>query len=153
MRLNKKPPHPADLCQNSLKCELAHRKLDIFGVVVRKISSQISIAYTILNLIMGLNSAEKARIMTDTEERAKTAVIELQKLLRDSYSAAQQLKRDIPSEHFPTAYELSSKIRELRKTVEYLRAELNNETMEFELDMSLFTPERLDSSESSASIC
>ena len=91
--------------------------------------------------------------MSDTEESAKTALIELQKLLRDSYGAAQQLKRDIPSEHFPTAYELSSKIRELRKAVEYLRAELNEETMEFDLDMSLFRPDMLDSSESSASIC
>ncbi len=91
--------------------------------------------------------------MTETEERAKTALIELKKLLHDSYTVAQQLKRDIPSEHFPAAYELSSKIRELRKTVEYLRAELNDQTMEFELDLSLFAPERLDSSESSASIC
>jgi len=92
--------------------------------------------------------------MTDnSEERAKAAIIELQKLLRDSFNSAQELKRDIPSEHFPTAYELSSKLRDLRKTVEYLCAELNNQTMEFELDLSLFGPDRLDSSESSASIC
>ena len=94
--------------------------------------------------------------MTDNaEQRAKTAVIALQKLLRDSFGAAQQLKRDIPSEHFPAAYELSKKIRELRKAVEYLSAELNEETLEMDLDidLSIFGPERLDSSESSASIC
>jgi len=91
--------------------------------------------------------------MTDNEERANAAIIELQKLLHDAFNAAQQLKRDIPSEHFPTAYELGSKIREMRKTIEYLRAELSNQTMEFELDLGLFGPDRLDSSESSASIC
>ena len=102
---------------------------------------------------MGLKRAEKASIMTDSEEQAKAAILELQKLLNDSFNAAKELKRDISSEHFPAAYELSSKIRELRKTVEYLRAELNHETMEMELDFSLFGPDRLDSSESSASIC
>lgn len=91
--------------------------------------------------------------MTDSEEQAKAAIIELQKLLQESFNAAQELKRDISSEYFPTAYELSSKIRELRKAVEYLRAELNHETMEMELDFSLFGPDRLDSSESSASVC
>jgi hypothetical protein len=102
---------------------------------------------------MGLKHTKKTSIMTDSEEQAKAAILELQKLLHDSFNAAQELKRDISSEHFPTAYELSSKIRELRKTVEYLRAELNHETMEMELDFSLFGPDRLDSSESSASIC
>ena len=92
--------------------------------------------------------------MTDNgEQRAKTTIIELQQLLRDSFGAAQQLKRDIPSEQFPAAYEISKKIRELRKTLEYLSAELNDETMEMDLDLSIFGPDRLDSSESSASIC
>ena len=87
------------------------------------------------------------------EQRAKTAVIALQKLLRDSFGAAQQLKRDIPSEQFPAAYEISKKIRELRKAIEYLSAELNEETLEMDLDLSIFGPDRLDSSESTASIC
>lgn len=92
--------------------------------------------------------------MTDNaEKRAKAAVIALQKLLRDSFGAAQQLKRDIPGEQFPAAYEISNKIRELRKAVEYLSAELNDETLEMDLDLSIFGPDRLDSSESSASIC
>ena len=92
--------------------------------------------------------------MTDNgEQRAKTAIIALQKLLRDSFGAAQQLKRDIPGEQFPAAYEISNKIRELRKAVEYLSAELNDETQEMDLDLSIFGPDRLDSSESSASIC
>ena len=87
------------------------------------------------------------------QDRAKAAINELQQQLRDAYSAVLRLKRDIPSEQFPTAYELSRTIRDLRKAVEYLRAELNNQTMEFEHDLSLFGPDRLDSSESSASIC
>ena len=92
--------------------------------------------------------------MTDNaEQRAKTTLIALQKLLRDSFGAAQQLKRDIPGEQFPAAYEISNKIRELRKAVEYLSAELNDETQEMDLDLSIFGPDRLDSSESSASIC
>ncbi|MDH3949344.1 MAG: hypothetical protein OEU74_10340 [Gammaproteobacteria bacterium] len=87
------------------------------------------------------------------QDRAIAAINELQQQLRDAYGAVLRLKRDIPSEQFPTAYELSRTIRDLRKAVEYLRAELNNQTMEFELDISLFGPDRLDSSESSASIC
>ena len=89
----------------------------------------------------------------NNEQIAKTAVIALQKLLRDSFGAAQQLKRDIPSEQFPAAYEISNKIRELRKAVEYLNAELNDETLEIDLDLSIFGQDRLDSLESSASIC
>lgn len=92
-------------------------------------------------------------MIDDTEQRAKMAITALQKLLRDSFEAAQQLKRDIPGEQFPAAYELSNKIRELRKAVEYLNAELNDETLEMDLDLSIFGPDRLDNSESSASIC
>jgi hypothetical protein len=87
------------------------------------------------------------------QDRAKAAINELQQQLCDAYNAVLRLKRDIPGEQFPAAYELSNKIRDLRKAVEYLRAELNDETLELDLDISLFGPDRLDSSESSASIC
>lgn len=91
--------------------------------------------------------------MTDhNQDRAKAAINELQRQLHDAYDAVQRLKRDIPSEHFPDAYEMSHAIRDLRKTVELLRAQLNDETMELDIDFSLFD-KRLDSSESSASIC
>ena len=86
------------------------------------------------------------------KDRAKAAINELQQQLRDAYDAVLRLKRDIPSENFPTAYEMSRTIRELRKTVELLRAQLNDETMELDIDFSLFN-EPLTSSESSASIC
>ena len=91
--------------------------------------------------------------MTDhNQDRAKAAINELQQQLRDAYEMVLRLKRDIPSENFPTAYEMSRTIRELRKTVELLRAQLNDETMELDIDFSLFN-EPLTSSESSASIC
>ena len=91
--------------------------------------------------------------MTDhNQDRAKAAINELQQQLRDAYDAVLRLKRDVPSENFPTAYEMSRTIRELRKTVELLRAQLNDETMELDIDFSLFN-EPLTSSESSASLC
>ena len=91
--------------------------------------------------------------MTDhNQDRAKAAINELQQQLRDAYEVVLRLKRDIPSENFPTAYEMSRTIRELRKTVELLRAQLNDETMELDIDFSLFN-EPLTSSESSASLC
>jgi len=91
--------------------------------------------------------------MTDhNQDRAKAAINELQQQLRDAYEMVLRLKRDIPSENFPTAYEMSRTIRELRKTVELLRAQLNDETMELDIDFSLFN-EPLTSSESSASLC
>jgi hypothetical protein len=91
--------------------------------------------------------------MTDhNQDRAKAAIKELQQQLRDAYDAVLRLKRDVPSENFPTAYEMSRIIRDLRKTVELLRAQLNDETMELDIDFSLFN-EPLTSSESSASLC
>lgn len=91
--------------------------------------------------------------MTDyNQDRAKAAINELQLQLRDAYDAVLRLKRDIPSQNFPAAFEMSRTIRDLRKTVELLRAQLNDETMELDLDSSLFN-DRLNSSESSASIC
>ena len=91
--------------------------------------------------------------MTDHDpDRAKAAVNELQRQLHEAYDTVLRLKRDIPSEHFPDAYEMSRAIRDLRKTVELLRAQLNDDTMELDIDFSLFNT-RLDSSESSASIC
>ena len=91
--------------------------------------------------------------MTDqNQDRAKAAIIELQQQLRDAHDAVQRLKRDVPSENFPTAYEMSRTIRDLRKTVELLRAQLTDETMELDIDFSLFN-NKLTSSESSASIC
>ena len=43
--------------------------------------------------------------MTDhDQDRAKAAIKELQQQLRDAHDAVQRLKRDIPSENFPTAY-------------------------------------------------
>ena len=91
--------------------------------------------------------------MTDhNQDRAKAAINELQQQLRDAYDAVLRLKRDVPSENFPTAYEMSRTIRELRKSVELLRAQLNDETMELDIDFSLFN-EPLTSSESSASLC
>jgi len=91
--------------------------------------------------------------MTDhNQDRAKTAINELQQQLRDAYDAVQRLKRDVPSENFPTAYEMSRTIRDLRKSVELLRAQLNDETMALDIDFSLFT-EQPSSSESSASLC
>ena len=91
--------------------------------------------------------------MTDqNQDRAKAAIIELQQQLRDAHDAVQRLKRDVPSENFPTAYEMSRTIRDLRKTVELLRAQLNDETMQLDIDFSLFN-EQLSSSESSASLC
>ena len=91
--------------------------------------------------------------MTDhNQDRAKAAINELQQQLRDAYDAVLRLKRDIPSESFPTAYEMSHTIRDLRKTVELLRAQLNDETLELDIDFSLFS-DQLNSSESSASIC
>jgi hypothetical protein len=90
--------------------------------------------------------------MTDhNQDRAKAAINELQQQLRDAYDAVLRLKRDIPSESFPTAYEMSSTIRDLRKTVELLSAQLNDETL-LDIDFSLFS-DQLNSSESSASIC
>jgi hypothetical protein len=91
--------------------------------------------------------------MTDhNQDRAKAAINELQQQLHDAYDAVQRLKRDVPSENFPAAYEMSRTIRDLRKTVELLRAQLTDETMELDIDFSLFN-EPLTSSESSASIC
>jgi len=91
--------------------------------------------------------------MTDhNQDRAKAAINELQQQLRDAYDAVLRLKRDVPSENFPTAYEMSRTIRELRKTVELLRTQMNDETMELDIDFSLFN-EPLTSSESSASLC
>jgi len=91
--------------------------------------------------------------MTDhNQDRAKAAINELKQQLRDAYDAVLRLKRDVPSENFPTAYEMSRTIRELRKSVELLRAQLNDETMELDIDFSLFN-EPLTSSESSASLC
>ena len=86
------------------------------------------------------------------KDRAKAAINELQQQLRDAYDAVLRLKRDIPSENFPTAYEMSHTIRDLRKTVELLRAQLSDETVELDIDFSLFN-NKLTSSESSASIC
>jgi hypothetical protein len=91
--------------------------------------------------------------MTDhNQNRAKVAIQVLQQQLHDAHEAVQRLKRDVPSENFPTAYEMSRTIRDLRKTVELLRAQLNDETMELNIDFSLFNDQRT-SSESSASIC
>lgn len=91
--------------------------------------------------------------MTDhNQDRAKAAINELQQQLRDASDAVLRLKRDIPSDNFPAAYEMSRTIRDLRKTVELLRAQLHDETMEIDIDFSLFN-EQLTSSESSASIC
>ncbi|NNG11747.1 MAG: hypothetical protein HKM88_00700 [Halobacteria archaeon] len=47
---------------------------------------------------------------------------------------------------------MSNTIRDLRKTVELLRAQLNDDTVDLDIDFNLFT-EQLNSSESSASIC
>jgi len=91
--------------------------------------------------------------MTDhNQNRAKVAIQVLQQQLHDAHEAVQRLKRDVPSENFPTAYEMSRTIRDLRKTVELLRAQLNDETMKLNIDFSLFNDQRT-SSESSASIC
>lgn len=91
--------------------------------------------------------------MTDnTQDRAKAAITELQRQLHDAYDAVQCLKRDIPGEHFPEAYEISRTIRDLRKTIAQLNAQLNDQTMELDIDFSLFN-ERIDRSESSASLC
>lgn len=91
--------------------------------------------------------------MTDHDQyRAKAVINELQQQLRDAHEAVQRLKRDIPSENFPTAYEMSRTIRDLRKTVELLYAQLNDETLQLDIDFSLFS-NQLNSSESSASIC
>ena len=91
--------------------------------------------------------------MTDhNKDRAKTAITELQQQLHAAHDAVQRLRRDIPSEDFPTAYEMSHSIRELRKTVALLSAQLNDETVELDIDFSLFN-QRLDCSESSASLC
>jgi chromosome segregation ATPase len=91
--------------------------------------------------------------MTDhNQDRAKAAIKELQQQLHDASDAVQRLKRDIPSEHFPQAYEMSRTIRDLRKTIAQLSAQLNDETMELDIDFSLFD-QRLDCSESSASLC
>ena len=91
--------------------------------------------------------------MTDhNQDRAKAAINELQQQLRDAHDAVLRLKRDVPSENFPAAYEMSRTIRELRKMVELLRTQLNDETMELDIDFSLFN-EQLTSSESSASLC
>jgi hypothetical protein len=91
--------------------------------------------------------------MTDhNQNRAKAAIQLLQQQLHDAHEAVQRLKRDVPSENFPTAYEMSRTIRDLRKTVELLRAQLNDETMELNIDFSLFNDQRT-SSESSASLC
>ena len=87
------------------------------------------------------------------QDRAIAAIRELQQLLRESYDAALRLKRDIPSENFPTAFEMSRTIRDLYKMVELLRAQLNDESIELDIDFSLFTSDQLHSSESSASIC
>jgi hypothetical protein len=91
--------------------------------------------------------------MTDhDQDRAKAVINELQQQLRDAHEAVQRLKRDIPSENFPTAYEMSRTIRDLRKTVELLCAQLNDETLQLDIDFSLFN-NQFNSSESSASIC
>ena len=91
--------------------------------------------------------------MTDhDQDRAKAVIKELQQQLRDAHEAVQHLKRDIPSENFPTAYEMSRTIRDLRKTVELLSAQLNDETLQLDIDFSLFN-NQFNSSESSASIC
>lgn len=86
------------------------------------------------------------------KDRAKAAINALQQQLHDAHNAVQRLKRDIPSEHFPTAYELSRSLCELRKTVELLYTQLNDESVELDIDFSLFN-QRLDCSESSASFC
>ncbi len=91
--------------------------------------------------------------MTDhNQDRARAAIKELQQQLHDASDAVQRLKRDIPGEHFPEAYEISRIIRDLRKAITQLNAQLNDETMELDIDFSLFN-ERLDRSESSASLC
>ncbi len=87
------------------------------------------------------------------QERAKKAIEELQQQLHDAYDAVQRLKLDIPGEHFPEAYEISRTIRDLRKTIAQLNAQLNDETMELDIDFNLFNNEQIDRSESSASLC
>jgi hypothetical protein len=91
--------------------------------------------------------------MTDhNQNRARAAIKELQQQLQDASDAVQRLKRDIPGEHFPEAYAISHTIRDLRKTIALLNAQLNDETMEIDIDFSLFN-EQIDRSESSASLC
>lgn len=81
-------------------------------------------------------------------------IAELRELLHETYRVALRLKRDIPSEKFSTAYELSRTLRELRKTVEELRVYYRDNSLELEIDLSLLSShELLSSSESSASIC
>jgi len=87
------------------------------------------------------------------EDRATDeALADLRALLHDSYEAALRLKRDVPSEEFHRAYQLSQTIRELRKQVEKLRRQLSQDPA-LEFDYDLYRPDMLSSSESSASIC
>jgi hypothetical protein len=91
---------------------------------------------------------------TGLDQATTENIAELRKLLHETYHVALRLKRDIPSEKFSTAYELSRTIRELRKTVEELRAHYHGHSLELEIDLSLLSGhELLSSSESSASIC
>jgi hypothetical protein len=91
---------------------------------------------------------------TSPDQATTENIAELRELLHETYRVALRLKRDIPSEKFSTAYELSRTIRELRKTVEELRAHYHDNSLELEIDLSLLSGnELLSSSESSASIC
>jgi hypothetical protein len=122
---------------------------------VRKVAhfSDQALSRVITSAILNSIGEKQGRKMTDhNQDRAKAAINELQQQLRDAYDAVLRLKRDVPSENFPTAYEMSHTIRDLRKAVELLRTQLNDETVELDIDFSLLN-ERFNSSESSASIC
>jgi hypothetical protein len=88
------------------------------------------------------------------KQTTNNALAELRELLSESYEVTLRLKRDVPSEAFPTAYQLSQTVRELRKLVEDLHRQLNEDTVaEFDFSLNLIRPDMLNSSDSSASIC
>jgi CRISPR/Cas system-associated protein Cas10 (large subunit of type III CRISPR-Cas system) len=88
------------------------------------------------------------------KQTTNNALAELRELLSESYEVTLRLKRDVPSEAFPNAYQLSQTVRELRKLVEDLHRQLNEDTVaEFDFSLNLIRPDMLNSSDSSANIC
>ena len=81
-----------------------------------------------------------------SDEKLLQAVEELRLFLEHSQDAASRLKQEVPSSEFPTAYQLGKNIRELRKVVDSLRAQLIPNGQEY--TMQIFESDRLSGSDS-----
>jgi len=81
-----------------------------------------------------------------SEEKLLQAMEELRLFLEHSQDAAARLKQEIPSEGFPAAFQLGKNIRELRKAVDNMRAQLIPDIQE--CTMQIFESDHLSGSDS-----